>query len=135
MNLQTKLEEMRTRCEAASPGPWQVDQPYGTEMRSVNQTLTMEDGTTFADMDWVIGHMQVSNSPKYREDAAFIAAARSDMPALISALEVALGAIHEAKLWCDVGAVEKGEDYTLGERLDEAIEKAEALLLGEGKNE
>lgn len=80
MTLKTKLEEMRKRCEAATPGPW--------DQRCLN---TM-DNTAEPRMAWV------AEAHGFHEicipNAAFIAAARTDMPALISALEVCLGALY-----------------------------------------
>lgn len=91
MNLQTKLEEMRKRCEAATPGSWAIeryDADNGYIHFSVNDQEMQQVAFCHEDMH-----------PKtYRADAAFIASARQDMPALISALEVCLGALEEFRL-------------------------------------
>lgn len=124
MNLQTKLEEMRKRCEAAKLGK-AIVQRFDNESGEIHYQIELED--VFRD------DMIFASVWNHKARAEFVKHSIADMPALLSALEVALGAIQEAKIWCDVGAVEKGEDYTLSDKLDEALEKAEAMLVGEGK--
>ena len=80
-----RLEELRALCDAASGPPWIVDDPpHGNGILSVNEAIEMDDGSIHPAFDTIIGYMQVSNSPNFRNDAAFIAAAREAVPALLS---------------------------------------------------
>lgn len=70
------LDELKKIAEAATTGPWETKDNGGTvkPMKSVHATYEMDDGEVNTCMDWIIGYMQVSNCPNYREDANFIAA-------------------------------------------------------------
>lgn len=73
MNLD--LQKLRKIAEDATDGPWVLDN-HGTTICttiSVNTAIQMDDGTEYPAMDWIIGHMQVSNCPNFMNDAQFIA--------------------------------------------------------------
>lgn len=113
MNLQTKLDEMRKRCEAATPGPWEYLKPSDIG----GQAIVLMNGPAIVPNGWgLLG-----------DDGRFIAAARSDLPLLISALEVCLGALHAHH-------TEWGTNENCNAECSatcRAIAKAEALLVGE----
>lgn len=108
MNLKTKLEEMRKRCEAA------------TKTFGIGDTLIGDTGH-WATVRGLPTHSAYLANYLKIEDATFIAAARTDMPALIEALEVALEGLQEYD-----------NKYSLT-WAKKAIVKIDAILLGEGK--
>ena len=67
------IEAIKARAEKATEGPWR----NGTK---VGRTVYWTPGTEY-DADPLIGVMDTTH------DAAFVAHARSDIPALIAALE------------------------------------------------
>ena len=84
MTIPERLAEMKARCDAATPGPWTYTNcnAYG----SINQL-----NTPYKQME--IGGFTVREL-RHR-DAKFIAHARTDILALIAALEVALTALDD----------------------------------------
>lgn len=113
MTLQAKIEEMRKRCEAASPAPWRMI-PTGM------------DKTSMATLDVIGSH----NHTPYMShaNARFCANARSDMPALLSALEVALEGLKFYE------AVENYNNYPVENRYaGKRLAKVDAILLGEAE--
>jgi hypothetical protein len=82
------LAEIRGRCEAATAGPWKVN--WEEDDNSLEVNIDNKEGT-------IIGGLCMQFYPDYsppsENDAAFIAAARTDIPALleyIGELEAAL---------------------------------------------
>lgn len=76
-------EELRRLCEAATPGPWTLD-PCDGEFGFVRSGIVwtaQNDSAAFSGTDFI--------QAKTEEDAAFIAAARAAVPALLDALEAA----------------------------------------------
>jgi glutathione S-transferase len=78
------LEAIHKRCAAATPGPWLVDGDY------LPASIYASDSP-----DWKVRHQfRVVGMTDYedggvvcREDAEFIAAARSDIPALLAEVD------------------------------------------------
>ncbi len=66
-----KLDAMQKICDAASEGPWETA-GRGCEVRQMKDLIDC------------ICSMQLSNQPYFREDANFIANARTQMPELIT---------------------------------------------------
>lgn len=75
-DLTDRLDEIAARAEAAGEGPWAAngDSPYW-------ENSVADPG------GWPIGERM------YRDDAAFIAASRTDVPALVAALRAVLDVI------------------------------------------
>jgi hypothetical protein len=71
----TELDEIRARAEAATSGPWYVTR------------TTRKDGYNYHVRCLSIGYVVAGNVRPYERDAAFIAAARQDIPRLLDALE------------------------------------------------
>jgi hypothetical protein len=71
------LEAIRRRCEAATPGPWSVEEDWTAEVRSPSGLIAK-----------VI-------YPRHLLDAEFIAAAREDVPALLAEVERLTAAVAE----------------------------------------
>lgn len=74
------LQDIKARHEAAEPGPWHASWVSGIQLPSGEY----ETATVFDSRGEYLVH-DVSN-----EDAAFIAHARSDVPALVAALEAVI---------------------------------------------
>lgn len=154
MTLQTKLDEMRKRCEAATPGPWQQTNFSGKVICKGKREV--ENVHSHGTRSWT----DVVATPAHGfacepgcdawKNMQFIAAARNDLPLLISALEVCLGALEEFRLghvhaadlshtrafgdnygWCDY--CQTKVSWGPGDA-EIALAKAEALLVGEGKD-
>lgn len=62
----------KARCELATPGPWHVD------TRTHDERPTTEEVCDLVNDMWVTTDHHLNN---YRDDAAFIARARTDLPA------------------------------------------------------
>lgn len=69
-----QLADISQRAEAATPGPWMTVQPGGPN--GSFWSICNQNGNIIA--------LRLSQSP---EDAAFIAAARADIPALLNAVD------------------------------------------------
>lgn len=128
--LKAAIQEMRERCEAAD---------YPMSVCRVEETTAMGEtwwNVVFADAPREFDERQVIGSfTKGRAHAEFFAGwmnSETRTPKLISALEVTLEALEEAKRWCELGSVElppRGKPR-LSEIMDEALSKAEQLLTG-----
>jgi len=77
-----KLDEIRARCEAATPGPWH----YVSQHKEINEKLmdTDENGAVVGELPNGIAEIYPINR---QSNAEFIAHARQDIPDLLSALE------------------------------------------------
>ena len=76
-------KEIAERAEKASPGPFKAHE-RGLERWREFEIRLQTGGTLFRSTSY--GHMQY--------DAEFLAAARADVPRLLEALEVAMGALE-----------------------------------------
>ena len=79
------LDAIRARCEAATPGPWSAyNANEGTEYLPAWEVANDAYHNPPADEDapWIAVHLETG----VRDDAEFIAAARSDVPDLLAAL-------------------------------------------------
>lgn len=103
MDLLTRIAEIEERCKKATRGPW-VEGLYPHDQGHVHFATKVterdrergsgpyiERGLLPVGID-IVCHMQISNSPNFREDAAFIANARDDIPFLIAELRKLLPA-------------------------------------------
>lgn len=123
MNLQTKLEEMRKRCEAAKLGK-AIVQRFDNESGEIHYQIELED--VFRD------DMIFASVWNHKARAEFVKHSIADMPALLSALQVALGALEDI----DSMREEYAGEFVRTEGSEiaaQALVKAEALLLQEGK--
>jgi hypothetical protein len=113
-----ELVAIEARCEAATPGPWSVE--------------VYDKGTTFygigpvrADKVWMGGGYEPSYEQAVLDvempDAAFIAAARSDIPKLLAAIKS-----RDAEL-AELRAFYREREKACAERADER-DAAKALL-------
>ena len=100
--LSDVLATIRARAEAATEGPWERSFARSIESNPGNGEWTV-----------VIDQMPDGVGAGVIEptDAEFIAHARTDVPALVTALEVVLG-IHEPINAVDYGASVRGSRYT-----------------------
>lgn len=104
MDLKTKLDEMRKRCKAAD----RLVCDLASGKKKWNMCIpAQEDDTDFV----LVNPLR-------------------EMPLLISALEVCLGALED----CTGGDLASGEGIYKAEVARIALAKAEALLVGEGKD-
>lgn len=72
-----KLDEIRARCEAATPGPWKV----------ISDSVPVRSGAVVSAMYGDGPKINIcSGIPLGTHDAAFIAHAREDIPYLLDAL-------------------------------------------------
>lgn len=89
------VADWRRLAEAATEGPWVVDEGYGTSFDGTNSTVLYV--ASAADRSSYIASL---GSPIYGDhDAQFIAAARSAVPALLAELDrlqAELAALREA---------------------------------------
>jgi hypothetical protein len=88
MLTQKQIDEIRARCEAATEGPWWW--PFGSEALLVEKCgYYCDEKIGHVDHEVVIG--RYGGQPHYvkLKDARFIAHARTDIPALLDALEEA----------------------------------------------
>lgn len=69
------LEAMAARCEAATPGPWEVLEDRLVDTAWLN-AATVDDDKPIALFDYRSG-------PENKANAAFVAGARSDVPVLL----------------------------------------------------
>ena len=89
MTIETRLAEIRVRVEAATTGPWMVNGP-GEEWAAISSgphavihAYTVHDGDC-PGCECGDGAAEVALTI---EDAEFIAASRTDLPALLAAVE------------------------------------------------
>jgi len=78
-DLQTLLDETKRICEAATPGPWELSKHNPTEILQIYSAE--HEGINSG--EWVC-------EPVDEETGAFIASARTALPRLVAALELAL---------------------------------------------
>lgn len=91
------LAEIRARCEAAADGPW----VGGRRLADEPVFVYGNDGDVVAEAhDWVLGFTLEGQEQRGRaeETAAFIAAARTDVPRLLAEVE-ALRALAVELAW------------------------------------
>ena len=73
-----ELQAIKVRCDAATPGPWEVSEGGGV---------------------WVDATCWEGVSGGRADDAAFIAAARTDIPALVVEVEQLRAKVSELEAW------------------------------------
>ena len=104
--LTDRLDEIAARADAATDGPWE---PKRIEFRDTA-------GHTVKRGDLVVAFVGYESHEPLRVpvDAAFIAAARADVPALVAALRDVL-ALHAPMSWSEAEPTsgEMDEDYSL----------------------
>ena len=137
-----QLAEIEARANAATPGPWRVTNghPSGTP-RAVSPVLKFDS-------------LMRAGQP-YAENADFIAHARADIPALISALRaaqarvaelekehtrlrVAIGSVAEDAILCEAGYSSPTFDalvHKIKLRVDSAIEDAGRRIANSDKGD
>lgn len=133
MSPQDKLKEMRERCEAATPGPWRAGGDEGWPIGSFSTGNSGIDNKDYTIWTAPMSGSELGESDA-KTDAEFIASSRSDIPALISALEVCLEALSKIA-FCEI-MVNDIEDKTFKDAFinmadhsaKAAIAKAEAIL-------
>ncbi len=86
MSIETFLKEKREMCEKATSGYWEEVHPNADEGDIRVQVWHVHKRTIIDDSDAVAWKVKA-------EDAAFIADARTTMPKLIDALQVAVKAL------------------------------------------
>lgn len=88
MNAREYLDAVQTRADEATEGPWEVD--------AVEPTVFTADFDMFGGTIADINYDQLTGGHAPKEDAEFIAAARSDVPHLVAALRAVLG-LHQPR--------------------------------------
>lgn len=83
-----RLAEIRHRTDAATPGPWHVED----DKRDLNRWVTSESGTLEANFGYLGNRNQ--------DDAQFVAHAREDVPALLVELDRRTVALETAISQC-----------------------------------
>lgn len=88
---------IKARAEAATEGPWETDD-HGLDDGNI---AILSQQAVYATSDWnhTLARVGSRIAPRRTQDAAFIAAARTDVPALCDALDEARARIEllEAK--------------------------------------
>lgn len=126
--LKAAIQEMRERCEAAKLGRT-IIQRFDNDGGDIHYQIELEDVCR--------DDMIFASVWDHKARAEFVRHSTTDIPKLLSALEVTLEALEEAKRWCELGSVElppRGKPR-LSEIMDEAISKAEQLLTGVASTE
>jgi hypothetical protein len=120
MSDEDRLVEIRERCEAATPGPWAAD---GDRVFPVGWPAVATCHWQFGSVGGPAGHPMLKDHPDWggglwnaRANADFIAAAREDVPYLLTEVE---------RLRADVARLEEERD-----RLREALDNARVGLTG-----
>ena len=102
---QDELDAIRARCEAATPGPWN----YGEAVEWRRGAGPFEDRgaeiISFSDVEVVVGGLQDEQGGAVgvlrNADAAFIAHARADVPALLNEVARLNAIIAHARIIVD----------------------------------
>lgn len=79
---EVRLEKIRARCEAATPGPWKAISAYWLETEDEEQFRVYDIENQNGDV--TIAHTSVLIG---KNDADFIARARQDVPDLLDAID------------------------------------------------
>lgn len=100
-----ELEAIKKRAEAATPGPWDAsedsDRSYKLDApKDAQYWVTIASGNTLV-VSWWQQYADDSGTVLKLADAAFIAAARTDVPRLLAEVERlrALVGDHECHCW------------------------------------
>lgn len=110
------LEAIKARCEAATPGPWEwMSPPWTTDPRVLVRRIgdNVEASFQVIDADPSGGEYSLAIDPG-GPDAAFIAHARTDVPALVAEVEQLRKALDEARR-------DAKEDYARAEQAESAL--------------
>ena len=116
------LQPIKARCEAATPGPWFVvrgddDHAMGAVGIATGERVSddffeygrcADHEKTVAVTLWQAPRIATHQSNRWHEDAAFIASARTDVPALlaeVARLQDAIAAVKRAVVECVNGDV------------------------------
>jgi len=114
-----RIKELRALCEAATPGPWVVTR-HNWECGSINWLAANDrdvDGNFYAHIQDGAGGDPGERNPRAKQDAAFIAAARTALPEALDEVERLRG-YNEHADW-RIGQLEDERDDARLER-DEA---------------
>jgi hypothetical protein len=129
MLTQKQIDEIRARCEAATEGPWWW--PFGSEALLVEKCgYYCDEKIGHVDHEVVIG--RYGGQPHYvkLKDARFIAHARTDIPALLDALEEAQREVDRAKHFFHATYEVLGGNNPL---LDKIVDRVRERLIDEGR--
>ena len=115
-----RLDAIRERVEAATPGPWRSttegshDQKHAAAKAYeavMARRLADAPDIQFTDMSWVrtegddwLNVAMTANGPTAPENAVFIAAAREDVPLLLAEVERLRGALETAHRFLTQGS-------------------------------
>ena len=120
-----RLEEIRARAEAATPGPWSIALGSGHHVMTAVVARQGEDATLVCDClpDWAFTDDCAAED--HRANMRFIQYAREDIPALLAAVEAAMAVADNAE-WGEVDM--QGEFYFVRPEVMEALRAALAPL-------
>lgn len=123
------LEAIKERCDAATPGPWALSSWTEWGATSYGVKDVAPPGGTVRDSDPAHRHCL---TPMEESDAAFIAHAREDVPALVAEVERLREALHAADMAMvlAVGRIRRGTSGAAVTGLVAASNRAESLLDG-----
>ena len=116
-----ELAEIRARCDAATPGPWQTEK---------GRVLTTEIGYLVAVAESVPASFYTAKPAgslyeRMAANAAFIAASRTDVPRLLATIEAMQAVIHRAAF--DAGTLMATMPTGVVERLYHTLKSADPL--------
>lgn len=92
------LDSIRARVEATTPGPWEVYDPNEGSGHFPLWCVANDPYHNPPDDDEAWPALNVVVETGTREDAVFVAAARADVPALLSLVDVLDAAMHSVWL-------------------------------------
>lgn len=122
MNAAARLVEIQARVDNATDGPWSYHW-LTQEVHGMSATLHSHAGP--ADTVWTTSLLPEIGSTREAKDAEFIAHARTDVPALVAALQAVLAQCdrHES-----IGA---STDYEVGRKyVADCVRRAVENALG-----
>jgi hypothetical protein len=118
MITQQRLDEIKARCEAATPGPWkhrdppevQIPDPNWERHEIVDESLKLVAQTHYPTTEW-----KCARNEEMERNGPFIAAARTDIPDLLAEVERLRAEAAEMQLRI------QEQDAELDELIDEVL--------------
>lgn len=131
-DLLTRLDEIEKRCAMATNGPWQVYSRVGSSYSSIISPAG----------DAELGNWMVAERVQWNVDAAFIAAARTDVPWLIDMVIKTASTIRALQTdrdrWIERETIYKSQIEAGAKRIEmveaerDALQRQIEALQGEG---
>lgn len=92
--IKSRLEEIKALAERATPGPWEFDHGVNTQTGTFTRAIYSKP-SEFHTLEIIETPDEEGGECIHQsdDDGRLMAAARTDIPALVSALEIAVGAL------------------------------------------